>query len=84
VPSFGVWGYLAAGRRPLPLEAAAERIDSGLLAAKEPLRFLTGRVLPTLFELPADLARVPADVNRLHNQVLVQTYEAEWGRAPDH
>ena len=84
VPSFGVWGYIAAGRRPLPLEAAAERIDSGLLTAKEPLRFLTGRLLPTLFELPADIARVPADVNRLHNQVLVQTYEAEWGRAPDH
>ena len=26
------------------------------------------------------LARVPADVNRLSNQVLVQTFEEEWGR----
>jgi spermidine synthase len=24
--------------------------------------------------------RVPAEVNRLSNQVLVTTYEAEWGR----
>ena len=84
VPSFGVWGYVAAARRPLPLEAAAARLDSELLVAKEPLRFLTGRLLPTLFELPADMTRVPAEVNRLHNQILVHTYEEEWGRVPDH
>jgi spermidine synthase len=28
------------------------------------------------------MARVPAEVNRLNNQVLVQYYEAEWKRAP--
>ena len=84
VPSFGVWGYVAAAHRPLPLAAAAERIDSGLLTAKEPLRFLTGRLLPTLFELPADMTRVPAEANRLHNQILVHTYEEEWGRVPEH
>jgi spermidine synthase len=26
------------------------------------------------------MARVPAEVNRLSNQVLVHTYEQEWGR----
>jgi spermidine synthase len=26
------------------------------------------------------MARVPAEVNRLSNQVLVHTYETEWGR----
>jgi len=26
------------------------------------------------------MARVPAEVNRLSNQVLVHSYEAEWGR----
>jgi spermidine synthase len=26
------------------------------------------------------MARVPAEVNRLSNQVLVQTFEAEWGK----
>jgi spermidine synthase len=35
--------------------------------------------LPSLFDFPLDMARVPAEVNRLSNQVLVTTYEAEWG-----
>jgi spermidine synthase len=26
------------------------------------------------------MARVPAEVNRLSNQVLVHTFEAEWGK----
>jgi spermidine synthase len=32
------------------------------------------------FEFPPDMARVPAEVNRLSNQVLVQTFEDEWGQ----
>ncbi|MGE0310878.1 MAG: polyamine aminopropyltransferase [Lautropia sp.] len=84
VPSFGVWGYVAVGHRPFPMQAAVDRLASGLLTAKAPLRFLTPALLPTLFELPADMQRVPAEVNRLHDQSLVHTYEREWGRAPEH
>ena len=29
---------------------------------------------------PLDMARVPTQVNRLSNQVLVQTFEDEWGK----
>ena len=36
--------------------------------------------LPPLFDFPRDMARVPAEVNRLSNQVLVTTYEQEWGK----
>jgi len=36
--------------------------------------------LPLLFDFPKDMSRVPAEVNRLSNQVLVTTYEQEWGR----
>ena len=36
--------------------------------------------LPPLFDFPPDMARVPAEVNRLSNQVLVQTFEEEWGQ----
>jgi spermidine synthase len=36
--------------------------------------------LPLLFDFPQDMNRVPAQVNRLSNQVLVTTYEMEWGR----
>ena len=36
--------------------------------------------LPQLVDFPQDMARVPAEVNRLSNQVLVNTYEQEWGK----
>jgi spermidine synthase len=36
--------------------------------------------LALLFDFPQDMSRVPAEVNRLSNQVLVTTYESEWGR----
>ena len=70
VPSFGEWGYVIAGRRPY-------RLPTGLPAG---LRFLTLESLPLLFDFPRDMARVPAEVNRLSNQVLVTTYEREWGK----
>ena len=70
VPSFGEWGFVIAGRRPF-------RPPTDLPAG---LRFLDAQGLPPLFEFPPDMARVPAEVNRLSNQVLVQTFEDEWGR----
>ena len=70
VPSFGEWGYVVASRRPYRLPTT---LPDGL-------RFLTPHSLPALFDFPADMARVPAEINRLSNQVLVTTYEAEWGR----
>jgi hypothetical protein len=69
VPSFGEWGFVIASRRPWRLPDAAEG-----------LRFLTAGTLPLLFDFPRDMARVPAEVNRLSNQVLVHTYEREWGK----
>jgi spermidine synthase len=70
VPSFGEWGYVIAGRRPFKL---ASQLPPGL-------RFLAPDGLPQLFEFPPDMARVPAEVNRLSNQALVTTYEREWGK----
>jgi len=35
--------------------------------------------LPALLQFPPDMARVPAEPNRLSNQVLVQLFEQEWG-----
>ena len=70
VPSFGEWGFIVAGRRPF-------RTPPVLPAG---LRFLTTDGLPALFQFPPDMARVPTEVNRLSNQVLVQTFEAEWGQ----
>jgi spermidine synthase len=70
VPSFGEWGFILASRRPW---RAPTRLPAGL-------GFLTLDGLPALFNFPLDMARVPAEPNRLSNQVLVQTFEAEWGR----
>ncbi len=70
VPSFGEWGFIIASRRPW-------RLPDALPAD---LRFLSADTLPLLFDFPLDMARVPAEVNRLSNQALVHTYEREWGR----
>jgi spermidine synthase len=74
VPSFGEWGFVIASRRPwhLPQQLPAD------------LRFLNLQTLPLLFDFPQDMARVAADVNRLSNQILVTTYEAEWGKVVAH
>jgi spermidine synthase len=70
VPSFGEWGFVIASRRPFRMP---QELPAGL-------RFLTPDSLPPLFDFPRDMARVPAEVNRLSNQVLVTTYEREWGK----
>lgn len=74
VPSFGEWGYIIASRRPYRLP---DTLPKGL-------RFLTVPSLPLLFDFPLDMARVPAEVNRLSNQTLVTTYEREWGKVAAH
>ena len=60
-------------RRPRGRGACPPRCPTGL-------RFLTLEVLPALLQFPPDMARVPAEVNRLSNQVLVQYFEEEWGQ----
>lgn len=71
VPSFGEWGFILASRRPWRMPDA---LPSGL-------RFLGLEGLPALFQFPPDMARVPTEVNRLSNQLLVHTFEQEWGKA---
>jgi len=36
--------------------------------------------LAAMFELPADIAPVPVEINQLDNQALVRYYEKEWRR----
>lgn len=70
VPSFGEWGYIIAGR------GAYTKPESIPIAT----RYLTTATLKTMFDFPADMARVPAEVNRLNNQILVRYFEEEWHR----
>jgi len=68
VPSFGEWGFVLVGRR-----AYAPPQEYPVAT-----RFLTPALTPALFEFPKDMARVPAEVNQLNNQVLVRYFEREW------
>ena len=70
VPSFGAWGFIIAGRRPFTPSASYDLEH----------RFLTPEVTRTLFVFPKDMERVPAEVNRLNNQILVRYFEREWRR----
>lgn len=70
VPSFGEWGYILIGKRQY---VPPERYTF-------PMRYLTPEVTSSLFQFPQDMSRVPADINRLDNQILVHYFEAEWGQ----
>jgi len=70
VPSFGAWGFIIAGRRPFTAPASYDLEH----------RFLTPEVTRTMFVFPRDMDRVPAEVNRLNNQILVRYFEREWRR----
>jgi spermidine synthase len=72
VPSFGEWGYVIASRGGYQ---PPEHFDPAL-------KFVSAGVLPAMFGFPRDMARVPVEVNRLTNQILVQYFDAEWKRAP--
>jgi spermidine synthase len=71
VPSFGVWGFALARRVEFAVPARAPSIA---------LRFLNDAALAAMFEIPADMAPVPVEINQLDNQALVRYYEKEWRR----
>ncbi len=68
IPSFGEWGFHLA--KVDEFEAPAHVLPG--------LRFLDDQSLAALFLLGPDLSPLPAEVNRLNNQILVQYYESEW------
>jgi spermidine synthase len=70
IPSFGVWGFALAS--PSPFEVPQSTLPD--------LRHLTGPTMAAMFSFPRDMERVPVEVNRLDNQVLVHLYAGEWRR----
>ncbi len=70
VPSFAVWGYMLAS--PAPFEVPQHTLPN--------LRHLSDESLRALFAFPRDMERLPTEVNRLDNQVLVNLYASEWKR----
>jgi len=70
VPSFGVWGFALASKRDF---AIPTQVLPGL-------RHLSDGATAAMFAFPKDMDRVPTEVNRLDNQVLVHLYTREWRR----
>ncbi len=68
VPSFGVWGFALASRRDF--------LPPGTVLPG--LRYLSDEATAAMFAFPKDMDRVPAEANRLDNQVLVHLYAREW------
>ncbi len=69
VPSFGEWGYIMAMYKPV------YKVPDTYLPG---LRFVSKSCLEQMLFFPKDMARVPASVNRLNNQILVKYFEEEW------
>ena len=71
VPTFGEWGFVLA--EPAAVGAAAR-------AARRACASSPSTGCRRCSQFPPDMARVPAEVNRLSNQVLVHSFEDEWGK----
>ncbi|HTD41289.1 MAG TPA: hypothetical protein VK671_11760, partial [Mucilaginibacter sp.] len=69
VPSFGEWGYIMAMYKPV------YKVPDHYLPG---LRFMSKSCLEQMLFFPKDMARVPASVNKLNNQILVKYFEDEW------
>ncbi len=69
VPSFGEWGYIMA------MNHSVYKVPDQYLPG---LRFMSKSCLEQMLYFPKDMARVPAQVNKLNNQILVKYFEDEW------
>ncbi|MBN8826214.1 MULTISPECIES: polyamine aminopropyltransferase [unclassified Spirosoma] len=69
VPSFGEWGYVLA------LRNQHWRVGSALPTG---LRFVNAQTIRDMLYFPPDMAAMSTEVNKLNNQVLVQSFEEEW------
>lgn len=71
VPSFGEWGYVM-GMKKSPYNLPAKFPDG--------LKFVTHESLKQMLYFPSDMAKVPTEINKLNNQVLVHYFEDEWAK----
>lgn len=73
VPSFGEWGFVLAGQRPIQFKKEFP----------ENLKYLNIQELESIQIFPQDMSRIPVEINRLDNQALVRYYDREWNRILD-
>jgi spermidine synthase len=68
VPSLGIWGFVVATPQPFDFS----QIDAEAFPVKT--QFLTPTLLPSLFQLPADLALQEVSINTHDNSVITNYY----------
>ncbi|EMK23559.1 putative spermidine synthase [Leptospira kirschneri serovar Bulgarica str. Nikolaevo] len=73
VPSFGEWGFVLAGQKPIQFKKEFP----------ENLKYLNIQELKSIQIFPQDMSRIPVEINRLDNQALVRYYDREWNRILD-
>jgi spermidine synthase len=71
VPSFGVWGFALARKKPFSPPTTPPGVAR---------RYLDAEAMAAMFRFPADMSEVDVDINQLDNQMLVRYYEQEWRR----
>ncbi len=69
VPAFGLWGFHLAAKHEL---------NNLTFELPSDLRYLTPDLIPSLFNIPQDIARRETQINVLTNQALVRYFEDEW------
>lgn len=70
VPSFGEWGYVMGMKKH-------NWRNTGNLP--QGLRYINSETMRNIFSFPPDMEKLPTEINKLNNQVLVDYFEQEWG-----
>ncbi len=68
VPSFGLWGFFIAAHHDLSMPV--NDVYQG--------RFINDQTLLEVLRLPADLPRLPAEINRNHSLPVIEYYREGW------
>ena len=70
VPSFGEWGFVLAYRHWNPQ----------VNYVPEKLKYIDSLSMHEMFQFPMDMSKVPVEINRLNNQILIHYFEDEWAK----
>ncbi len=68
VPSFGLWGFFMAANHQL--DSPVRSVFNG--------RYMNDKSLPQVLQMPADLPRLPVEVNRSQSLPVIRYYREGW------
>lgn len=71
VPNFGEWGYVLASKVELKKQKSYQFETD----------FLNNEVFNSMFIFPKDISKIPTEINKLNNQILVRYYTEEEEKA---